>query len=212
MIRRARLIAVLITLTAGAIGVISATQTWLTVMLAGGAQQTIDVAGAEAVPVLAPLSLAVLALGAALSIVGLVLRIAFGVLTVLVALALAVPSTAVAVATPVSAVATAVTAATGIAGDDAIGVLVASITATPWPGVTLAACVILLIAGVFTLVTAAGWRGSGRRYRSDSDGAPGAKGEADAAAAASRPFDAVDSWDDLSRGGDPTADPSTGPR
>lgn len=206
MIRRARLIAVLITLATGAVGVISATQTWLTVMLAGGAQQTIDVPGAEAVPVLAPLSLAVLALGAALSIVGLVLRIAFGVLTVMIALALAVPSTAVAVATPVSAVAAAVTAATGIAGDDAIGVLVASIIATPWPWTTVVCSAILCVAGVFTLATARTWTRGGRRF--ESDAAP----QTETPPRASRPFDAIDSWDELSRGEDPTAEPGAGPR
>jgi len=31
-------------------------------------------------------------------------------------------------------------------------------------------------------------------------------------APASRPFDAIDSWDDLSRGADPTADTTPGPR
>ena len=36
--------------------------------------------------------------------------------------------------------------------------------------------------------------------------------EAGADAPASRPFDAIDSWDDLSRGADPTADPTAGPR
>lgn len=209
---RARLLAVLSILVVGAIGVISSTQTWLTAVLDDGADHQIAVAGADAVPVLAPLSLAVLALGAALSIVGTVLRFAFGALTVLIAGLLGYLTAVIAFTTPVSAVASSVTTATGITGIDAVAGMVSSITATPWPGVTLAASVILLIAGVFTLVTAAGWRGSGRRYRSDPDAAPGAKGEADAAAAASRPFDAVDSWDDLSRGGDPTADPSTGPR
>ena len=36
--------------------------------------------------------------------------------------------------------------------------------------------------------------------------------EPDAEATASRPHDAIDSWDDLSRGTDPTADPTAGPR
>jgi hypothetical protein len=63
--RRARLMSVVVTVLCGAIGVISSTQTWLTVELADGAHHTLEVPGASAVPVLAPLSLAVLALGAA---------------------------------------------------------------------------------------------------------------------------------------------------
>ena len=75
----------------GALGVISSTQTWLH----GRARRR---RGARArrcparppIPVLAPLSLAVLALGAALSIVGLVLRYVFGALTVAIAALLGV--------------------------------------------------------------------------------------------------------------------------
>src|SRR6478736_8874164 len=89
VMRRARLLSVVVIVLCGAIGVISSTQTWLTVELADGAHHTLEVPGASAVPVLAPLSLAVLALGAALSIVGLVLRYLFGGLTVAIAAVLA---------------------------------------------------------------------------------------------------------------------------
>ena len=74
MIRRARLLSVVVTVLCGALGVISSTQTWLTVELQDAAHHILDVPGASAVPVLAPLSLAVLALGAALSIVGVALQ------------------------------------------------------------------------------------------------------------------------------------------
>ena len=208
MIRRARLLAVLTTLAVGAVGVISSTQTWLVVTLDDGGRHEIVVAGAAAVPVLTPLSLAVLALGAALSIVGLVLRYAFGVLTVAIAATLGLLSAQVAFAAPVSAVASTVTAATGITGAEAVDALVATVTATPWPAITLAASVILLAAGLLILVTARRWGRSGRRYESDAASAA----DPDAEAAASRPHDAVDSWDDLSRGTDPTADPTAGPR
>ena len=65
MTARARLLCVAAIVLAGAIGVISSTQTWLVVTLAG-AEHELTVPGAAAVPVLAPLSLAVLALGGAL--------------------------------------------------------------------------------------------------------------------------------------------------
>ncbi|HWI30714.1 MAG TPA: Trp biosynthesis-associated membrane protein [Microbacterium sp.] len=195
MIRRARLLAVTATLAAGALGVISSTQTWLTVTLTQGADEALLVAGAAAIPVLAPLSLAVLALGAALSIVGLVLRYVFGALTVAIAAVLGWQTWVSFVERPTSAVASTVTGATGISGADAVADLVAAVTITPWPVVTLVGWVLLLAAGILTLVTARTWRGAGRRYRTDA---------ATSTASPAAPLDAVDSWDGLSRGEDPT--------
>lgn len=193
---RGRVLAVVATAGVGALGVISSTQTWLDVTLLEAPEHALAVTGAAAVPVLAPLSLAVLALGAALSIVGMVLRWVFGAMTVAIATTLGVLTAQIAFAQPVSAVASTVTTTTGIAGVDAVADLVATISATPWPYVTLAAWVVLLAAGVFTLFTARSWRSSGHRYQTDA---------AQPSAGASRPRDAIDSWDDLSRGDDPTS-------
>ncbi|KRB37881.1 Trp biosynthesis-associated membrane protein [Microbacterium sp. Root180] len=200
MTGRARLIAVVALVACGAVIVISATQTWLAVVLDDGAGHTLEVPGAAAIPVLAPLGLAVLALGGALSIAGLVLRYVFGALTVLIAATLAWLTAAIVFAQPVAAVASTVTEATGITGEAAVAELVAAITATAWPAVTLVATIVLLAAGVFTLVTARRWKGSGRRYRTED-------GPTTTAASGSRPHDAIDSWDDLSRGEDPTTRP-----
>ncbi len=194
MTRRGRLIAVVTILFAGALGIISSTQTWLTVALREGGD-SLQVAGAAAIPVLAPLCLAVLALGGALSIVGLVLRFVFGALTVAAAAALLWLTGPIAFAPPVSAVAAEVTTATGIAGTESVAALVSAITVTPWPAVTFAVWIVLLAAGVFTLVTARAWRRAGRRYTTESTAA---------AVPADQPLDAVDSWDELSRGEDPT--------
>lgn len=199
MIRRARLLAVVATLAAGALGVISSTQTWLTVVLGDGAEHALLVPGAAAIPVLAPLSLAVLALGAALSIVGRVLRYAFGVLTVAIAAILGLLTWQVVSAPGVRHVAAIVTESTGITGDAAVSELIASITPSAWPAVTLVGWVVLLASGALTLATAHRWQGSGRRYRTE------ASPTAAAPASASRPHDAIDDWDDLSRGEDPTA-------
>ncbi|WP_137843618.1 Trp biosynthesis-associated membrane protein [Microbacterium sp. 2FI] len=210
MMRRARLIAVVATLAAGALGVISSTQTWLTVILADGAATVIAVPGASAVAVLAPLSLAVLALGGALSIVGRVLRYVFGGLSVLIAGILAWLTAPVVIEAPTSAYAAAVTESTGIAGESAVTLLVAGVTTTPWPAITLVAWGVLFAAGVLTLITARRWRGSDRRYRTTATVDAGAAGAG--AAEGGRPHDAakdraIDSWDDLSRGEDPTARP-----
>ena len=197
MIRRARLLAVLVTVACGAVGVISSTQTWLAVTLDDGANHVLDVPGASAIPVLTPLSLAVLALGAALSITGLALRYAFGALSVLIGVVLAWLTARAAFEHPVAAVASVVTESTGIAGEPSIAALIASISTTGWPFVCLAAWIILVAAGVFTLATARAWTGTGRRYRS-------ADSPISTSAAGSRPHDAIDDWDDLSRGEDPT--------
>ena len=191
---RARLSSVLLILLCGAIAVISSTQTWLTVALTGSAAHTLTVAGSVAVPVLTPLGLAVLALGAALSIVGTVLRYAFGILSVAIAVVVGSLTAVVAFTHPVSAVARTVTDATGITGNSAIAPLIASISASPWPVVTLVAMAALALTGIFVLVTARTWRSTGRRYRTATAPSSPATG----------PLDAVDSWDDLSRGQDPT--------
>lgn len=200
MTRPHRSLAVTATLAAGALGIISSTQTWLEVTLTQGSGAALPVAGAAAIPVLAPLSLAVLALGAALSIVGLVLRYVFGAMSVAIAAILGWLTGVVAFQRPASAAASTVTEATGITGPDAMDDLVTRITLTPWPYVTLLAWALLLAAGIYTLVTARSWRRSGRRYAT----APAHTGAADAPAAPSAPLDSIDSWDDLSRGDDPT--------
>ncbi|HWJ84551.1 MAG TPA: Trp biosynthesis-associated membrane protein [Cellulomonas sp.] len=198
MMRRARVLSVSALLLAGAIGIISSTQTWLEATLRAGGDP-LPVPGAAAIPVLAPLSLAVLALGGALSIVGVVLRYVFAVLSVLAGGILLWLTGTVLFTRPTSSVASTVTTATGISGQEGVARLVADITPTAWPAVTLVAWVLLLAGGIFTLVTARIWRRVGRRYDTET-------------AAAHRttdgPVDAVDSWDELSRGEDPTAPPS----
>lgn len=200
MIRRARFAAVVSLVLSGAVVVISSTQTWLTVVLDDGAEHALQVPGSAAVPVLAPLGLAVLALGGALSIAGVVLRFVFAVLTALIALAIGWSSAQVVLGPPVSAVAATVTEATGITGAEAVAELVAATIQTPWPVITAGTALVLLAAGVFTLATARTWKGAGRRYRTDDS-------TQIAAVPGSRPHDAIDSWDDLSRGEDPTDRP-----
>lgn len=195
MIRRARSSAVLAILAGGAASTLAATQTWIHVALTDGAAADVAVVGTAAIPVLTPLSLAVLALGAALSIVGRVLRIVFGALTVAAAIGIALLTAPVAFDAPVDAYAPSVTETTGITGDSSVAALVASTSVTGWPVVALLAAVVLLAAGSFVLVTGWRWPGGGRKYD-----APRRR----AATAEDAPLDAIDSWDDLSRGDDPT--------
>ncbi|MDL9979798.1 Trp biosynthesis-associated membrane protein [Microbacterium candidum] len=195
MRRRAKLTSIVLMLIAGATGVISSTQTWLEVTISGVSAHSLPVPGASAVQVLAPLCLAVLALGLALSIVGRVLRYVFGALALVIALVLGWLTAQIVFTMPVAAVQTVVTKATGIAGLHAIAGLVGRISQTAWPAITLLACVVLAFAGVLTLATGARWNAGGRRFRADEHAKTPAAG----------PLDALDSWDGLSRGEDPTA-------
>ncbi len=191
--RRGRSLAVSGFLLAGAVGVISSTQTWLTVDRAD-AGEAILVPGAEALPLLAPLSLAVLALGAALSIAGPVVRLAFGIVAAATAVLLAWSTVPLLVAPPLSAVAPTVTDATGLAGTEALSEIIAAITTSFWPFLALAAWALLFATAVLVLVTWRRWKVGGRRYRTET-----VAGDHDDGA-----VDAIESWDELSRGTDPT--------
>ena len=191
--RRGRAIGVSGFLLGGAIGIISSTQTWLTVQRAD-AGADIFVPGASALPLLAPLSLAVLALGAALSITGPVLRLVFGLLAGAVAVFMGWSALHLQLESPLSAVASTVTETTGLAGPDALAGVIDTIVPSAWPIIAFVGWAILLLAAVVVVITWRGWKRGGRRYRTD----------AVAAATSSGPVDAIDSWDDLSRGTDPT--------
>ncbi|MGO2931378.1 Trp biosynthesis-associated membrane protein [Microbacterium sp.] len=193
MARRGRSISVIGLLLAGGIGIISSTQTWLTVIRAD-AGEPIVVAGADALALLAPLSLAVLAVGAALALVGRVLRYIFAALALLAGALLAWWTAEILFSTPLSAVAPTVTEATGLAGSDTVADMIAAIEPSAWPAIALIGWAIQIVTAVFALVTAHQWKSGGRRFRTEA----AASDEHDG------PVDAIDSWDDLSRGTDPT--------
>lgn len=193
MIRRARMLSVLGFLLAGGLGIISSTQTWLTAHRSD-AGEALLVTGADAVALLAPLSLAVLALGAALSIAGIVLRYVFAVLGLGAAVILLIQTVPVLTDPPLSAVAATVTEATGLSGDRALEDIVAGLETSPWPFIAAFAWVLLAAASVLLGATARRWTTGGRRYRSAKEAVHHDQG----------PLDAVDSWDELSHGTDPT--------
>ena len=191
--RRGRSLSVMGFLLAGAIGIISSTQTWVTVERAD-AGEAILVPGAAALVLLAPLSLAVLALGAALAISGRVFRLVFGVLAGACAVFLGWSTLQLLIAVPESAIAPTVTEVTGLAGTAALADVVQSVAPTAWPVIALVGWVILLAASLLVLTTWRRWKAGGRRYRTTTEETVVHDG----------PIDAVDSWDDLSRGTDPT--------
>ncbi|OJU39266.1 MAG: hypothetical protein BGN97_06525 [Microbacterium sp. 69-10] len=190
---RARMYAVLGFLLAGGVGIISSTQTWITVHRSDAAAPLL-VSGAEAMPLLAPLSLAVLALGGALSIAGCALRYVFAVIGLGAVVALVTGTLPLVAAPPLASAAPALTKATGLSGDKALGAMVTDLEPSGWSVAALCAWVVVALASLFVLATAHRWKAGTRRYDHLSDGR-----HADAG-----PLDAVDSWDDLSHGTDPT--------
>ena len=191
---RGRMPAVLFVLLMGALALIASTQTWYFVELHDVIEHPLEVSGTDALPVLAPLALAAMAAAAVLAIVGRVMRIVFGALTVVIGGLLAGLAAPLAFATPITAVASSVTEATFITGDASIVALVATITPTVWPVLTLIAGAIIAVFGVFVLISSGQWQSASRRFStSDASGAANAG-----------PVDAIDGWDGLSRGIDPT--------
>ena len=193
MTRRARSRSVMAILAAGALLLIAGTQTWLTVTLTTGGSEPLEVSGTGADRLLMPLSLAALAAGLLLSISGRVLRYVLGAIALAVAVILGVTAVNTAFIDPRSASASAVTEATGLTGSGVSDALIDQISVSAWPFVTVAAAALLALAALFVLGTASKWAAVTSRY------------DAAKARTAGEPRDAVESWDDLSRGEDPTA-------
>ena len=188
--RRGRSLSLLLLVIAGGVGIISSTQTWLVVSRGDGGEDVV-VPGATALPVLAPLSLTALALGAAVALVGPVLRHVFGAFALVLGAVLFVLTTIVVAQRPLSSVAPSLTEVTGLAGEKALTPVIGGISATAWPWAALAGWLLLVLAGLLVLATGRRWRSGGRRFQT-------------APAPENAPVDAVESWDELSQGTDPT--------
>lgn len=210
---RMKLPAIVLTILGAGLGLLAWSQTWFDLVLASGAgahvtAEVIAVPGSVASPAIAALSLAGLALAAALALAGPGIRVVLGVLEVLLGGCL-VLAAALSLGDPVGAVSPSVTEATGVAGREPTAELVGTAVATAWPIVAIVAGVLVVAAGLLVLVTGMRWPVSTRRYRSglepvDGDGAePGATSGTPERAASDR---AIDDWDELSRGDDPTDD------
>jgi hypothetical protein len=169
----------------GALTLLAWTQQWFGLTLTSG--QSLAVAGQVAAPALSALGLASLALVAALAIAGRVFRIVLAALEVAIGV-LVVVSAAAALSTPVAASAATITEAVGESGANALAALVASVSATAWPYLTLVFGALSALVGVVVLVTTRRWPGPTRRYETTAVADDSAAG----------------SWDALSAGKDPT--------
>lgn len=164
------------------------TQQWFSVALVDG--PTLGVTGDIAAPALSTLALTCLVLIGALSIAGPFFRVVLGVLQLLLG-ATMVLSGVLALVDPVKASSASITDATGIAGAAPVAALVASVAVTAWPWVATIAGALIAVTGVAVAVTGKYWPGSSRKYS-----------PVQLEPAESRT--AVDDWDALSGGSDPT--------
>jgi uncharacterized membrane protein (TIGR02234 family) len=199
-LKRIKPMLVVAVILASGVALLAWTQVWATVRLSAGGTtaQVLDVTGTIAAPGLTALALAGLALAGALTIAGTVIRIVLGVLEMLLGVSV-ILSAALAVFDPIGASAAAVTTATGIAGADSTRAAISAAELTFWPFLALAAGVLMFVIGLAVCVTARRWPGPTSRYEATRF-AP----VQDAATGQTRPRDAVDDWDGLTRGDDPT--------
>jgi len=209
----------LLAIVAGSgLALLASTQTWSTLHLkaAAGHQAVVTVQGSAAAPALTALALAGLALVAALAIAGRLIRIVLGVLGILIGVSVLLSALS-AVTDPVQAAAPAVTAATGVAGRASVAHLVSRVDASFWPWFAIVGGALLILCSLAVLVTSDRWPGPSKRYQavrfeptaeSHPHGDEAADANPDAAADAAPPAAgrdaAIDSWDELSRGEDPT--------
>lgn len=224
--RRSKYVVLLAVMAGSALALLSWTQSWYELELAtsAGHPGIVDVPGSVAAPALTALALSGIALAGALSIAGVLLRFVFGALEVLLGVAVFV-SALFADIDPEAAGSSAITKATGVSGTDSVRSIIDSTTTSVWPTVAMIASGIMVAAGIGVLVTAARWPGSSRRYQavafepalgaqhqagtSSTGNPPGGSEPGDGSSRTSSPAqgppDPVVTWDDLSRGSDPTA-------
>lgn len=192
--KRLKSVTLLAIVAVSALTLLAWTQTWFTIGLSGTdtATTSIAVAGSVAAPALSALSLAGLALVAALAISGRMLRMLFGVLELALGAGV-VLSSLVAIGSPVAASASAVTKATGLSGAASVAHLVTSVTPTAWPWVAVALGVLAALLGAVVSSTTRRWPGSTGRYQQVSP------------AESRKTPNRVSDWDELSGGSDPTS-------
>ncbi|ALE91923.1 hypothetical protein AOC05_05555 [Arthrobacter alpinus] len=167
------------------------TQTWLHVSFAQGQVQQSDLSipGNKAAVSVSALALVALAGTLALTIAGRISRVVTGVIVLLAALGIVAVVVGV-LADPSAAAMGEVGKATGVIG------VASNASATWFPVAAVAAAAVLAVAATVTL-----WAGRGWNTRTKYDAAPSVPAQG----AAVGPIDEIDTWDQLSRGDDPTA-------
>lgn len=155
--------------------------------------EVVTVGGADAAPGVASAGLVVLVSGLVLGLAGRVARV-LAVLGVLAGGALAGVSAAVFLGDPEGSALRAAAEATGVRQ------LEGEVTVAPWPTVALVVAVLAVVVAAALPFLAGSWQRVGRRYERDqATGAEGGQGENRTPRGR-----AMDDWDALSRGDDPS--------
>lgn len=193
---RIRSVSVLVLLALNALVVLTWSQTWVDARSEG---EPLPIPGSAAGGAELPLALTGLVLVAALLIAGRVFRVILPVLQALLGACVAIAA-ALVLADPVSAARPEVARATGITGSDTA----VDAVATGWPTAALVLGILLVLAGIGVAATVGRWpRPTSRFDRTRAESAEGhASGGVDGSPTGRR--DAVDEWDALSDGEDPT--------
>ena len=183
---RRKAIVVLAAIAASLAAFGTTTQTWLNVRLPEGNVQTPDLAvpGSEAAVAVTALALVGLAAALAATLAGRVARIITAVLRGLAG--------AMVLADPYAAASSKIGEATGQVGQDA------AVTVTVFPALGLACGLLMVVVAVWLAVAGRHWTTS-RKY----SGATGPR-QADGSPPDRGAVDEIDSWDQLTRGTDPT--------
>lgn len=166
------------------------TQTWIHVSFAQGQvqQANLNIPGSKAAVAVSALAMVALAGALAATIAGRISRIITGVIVLLGAVGIIAVVLGV-IADPSSAAMGEVGKATGVVG------VASNATLTWFPAVAIVAAVILAVAAALVL-----WFGRKWNVRTKYDAASSSPGQG----TSSGPIDEIDSWDQLSRGEDPT--------
>lgn len=207
---------VLLTILSAAIVFATTTQTWLTVQLPEQAVPTPDltIAGSDAATAVTALALVSLAGALAATIAGRIARFAIAVI-IFAAAAGIIASALSVIADPRASAESHVADAIGIIGSSA------RTTVTVFPAIAVSGGALLALSAVVIVLAGRYW---GRTKRFDTTAVPPASGpavegtavegsaaagqprpvEVEPASTAAEPADEIDSWDQLSRGKDPT--------
>lgn len=216
-LRRAKYTTMIGVLAASGLALLASTQTWYSYRLAATANHSaaVIVQGSVAAPALTALALAGLAFTAALAIAGRIIRLVLGVLGLVIGVAVLI-SAFTAIGDPVQAGSSAITTATGVAGSTSVAHLVEHVDAAVWPWCAVAGGVLLVLAALGVLATGHRWPGASRRYQTvrfepavHADAADDETDDDDdtdsgSTEAGNARDTAIDRWDELSRGEDPT--------
>jgi len=192
--RPTRSMTVFILLLGGVIALIGATQTWVTATGFDAAHiDVVQLSGQEASPVITAMALVTIAAGAALSIARKIGRWIIGIVSIIGAATMGFASINV-LTDPLNAVALKIAETTGTTGQG--GGPAAEIDVTLFPWLTMAGAVIAVIGGLLALVVGGRWPvGKTKKYDVGEDQQQNTRdGE----------LDEIDTWDELSRGEDPT--------